>query len=100
MFAWFAPPEIRVRCIVGIGPHDQQIARLTLITMRDAGWHHHDIASPNLQYGPTRPTEQNRGLTAGDAKDLMRRTVEVVERMHAIAPRRRPSIGPEHLFDR
>src|ERR1700722_5505089 len=85
--------------VLGVRSHDQQITRLTLIAVRDAGRHYNDIACLNRQHCPVRAAEQHGRLTAGNTKDLVRRTMKVVKWMHAITPCRRPAIGGEDLLD-
>jgi hypothetical protein len=88
-------PRRRSGPILGIRSHDQQITRLTLIAVRDAGRHHNDIACLNPQHCPARAAEQYGGLTPGNTKDLVCRTMKVVKRVLAVAPCRGPAIGGE-----
>jgi hypothetical protein len=82
--AWWAAPVLRV------SSHDQEILRLTLIAVRDAGRHHNDISCPNIQHLPVRGTEQHGRPTAGNTQDVMRGTMKVLEWVHAVAPCRGP----------
>ena len=99
VFGRLPAPQIRTRPIVRIGPHDQQIARLPLVAVRHPGRHHHHIPGPHRQHFSARATEQHGRLAPGDAQDLMRGAVEMVERMHPVPPRRRPAVGREQPLD-
>jgi hypothetical protein len=95
----FTAAQIWAGPVLGVRSHDQQITRLTLIAVRDAGRHYNDIACLNRQHCPVRAAEQHRRLTAGNTKDLVRRTMKVVKWMHAVAPCWRPAIGGEDPLD-
>jgi hypothetical protein len=67
--------------------------------VRDAGRYHDNIACPNQKHGPATAAEPYGGLAVGNAKGLVRRAIEVLKRMHAVAPCRRPAICAEDRRD-
>ena len=54
-----------------------------------------DVASMNGELVSAFPAQDQSGLTAGEAKDLMRRGVVVVEGVDAVSPLWRPAVSQE-----
>src|ERR671933_681428 len=60
---------------------------------------HEDVAGADLEaLADLRPAEDHGGAAGGDAEDLVRRAVEVVEVEDAAAPRVAPAVGVEELL--
>src|SRR5215210_1555913 len=83
---------------VRIGADDQQVAARRLIAVARPRGKHEDVARPDLEAPPARPTQLHGRRSADDAEDLVGDRMEVVEREDPVAPVGDPAVGLEELL--